>query len=186
MLFATISRCASRQMGVSNLIALHFQSLTPVSSSLPSADCLGLSAVRVHMPMLLLAGRGVLLCSTLGRPVLSSAVHIGVYVVLHLLCGDWPSLWFIGLMMFLWVSAWQSWLLMLPLHSIASGHSYCYVLMPLVLFPDCRLITILLSHSIVCPIPNSEALRPGNRVTVSSHSDTHPVWSLVCYGLTID
>ena len=62
----------------------------------------------------------------------------------------------------------------------------CYELMSLVLFPDCRLITILLSRSIVCPIPNSEALRPGNSVTVSSRSDTRPVWSLVCYGLTID
>ena len=51
----------------------------------------------------------------------------------------------------------------------------CYVLMPLVLFPDCQLITILLSRFIVCPIPNSEALRPRNSVTVSSHSDTHPV-----------
>ena len=62
----------------------------------------------------------------------------------------------------------------------------CYILTPLVLFPDCWLITILLSHSIICPIPNSEALRPGNSVTVSSRSDTRPVWSLVCYGLTID
>ena len=55
------------------------------------------------------------------------------------------------------------------------GVAACYVLTPLVLFPDCRLITILLSRSIVCPIPNSEALHPGNSVTVSSRSDTHPV-----------
>ena len=56
----------------------------------------------------------------------------------------------------------------LPNTPAEDEHPNCYVLMSLVLFPDCRLITILLSRSIVCPIPNSEALRPGNSVTVSS------------------
>ena len=90
--FATVARCDTCRAGVPNLAALRFRSLTPVSNSLSSAGRVGLSAVRVVMPMSLLAGWGVLLCSALGRPVLPSAVRIGVYVVLHPLCGDWPSL----------------------------------------------------------------------------------------------
>ena len=86
--------------------------------------CYRLPVVRVFVPMWLLAGRGVLLCSTSGRPVLLSAVRIGVYVVLHPLCGDWPSLWSIGPTMFLRVPAWHSWPLTLPHHSTALGCSY--------------------------------------------------------------
>ena len=124
-----------------NLAALHFRSLTLVSSLLPSADCLDLLVVRVSVPMLLLAGRGVLFCSTLGRLMLPSAVHIGVYVVLHLLCGDWPSLWSIGPTMFLQVPAQHSWPLMLPHCSIASGCSYSQSLQ--FVFPH---VTVLLAH----------------------------------------
>ena len=126
-----------------NLAALHFQSLTPVSSSLPSANRLDLSAVRVFVPMSLLAGRGVLLCSTSGRLVLLSAVRIGVYVVLHPLCGDWPSLWSNGLMMFLRVPARNSWPLMLPHCSITLGRSYRQSLQSV--FPH---VTVLL---VLCP-----------------------------------
>ena len=91
--------------------------------------------------MSLLAGRGVLLCSTLGRLVLLSAVRIGVYVVLHPLCGDWPSLWSIGPTMFLQVPARHSWPLTLPHHSITSGCSYCRSLQSV--FPH---VTVLLAH----------------------------------------
>ena len=128
-------------MGVPNLAALHFQSLTPVSSLLPSANHLDLSVVRVSVPMSLLAGRGVLLCSTSGRPVLPSTVRIGVYVVLHPLCGDWPSLWSIGLTMFLRVPTQHSWPLMLPHCSIASGCFYCRSLQFVFLH-----VTVLLAH----------------------------------------
>ena len=91
--------------------------------------------------MLLLAGRGVLLCSTSGRPVLPSTVRIGVYVVLHPLCGDWPSLWSIGPTMFLRVPARHSWPLMLPHRSIALGRSYHWLLQSV--FPH---VTALLAH----------------------------------------
>ena len=141
MLFATASRCTSRQAGVPNLAALHFQSLTPVSSSLPSADHLDLPVIRVFAPMSLLAGREVLLCSTLSCLVLPSAIYIGVYVVLHPLCGDWPSLWSIGPMMFLQVPAQHSWPLTLPYCSIASGCSYRWLLWSV--FPH---VTALLAH----------------------------------------
>ena len=139
--FATASRCASCRAGVPNLAALHFQSLTPVSSSLPSADHLDLSIVRVFTPMSLLAGRGVLLCSTSGRPVLPSTIRIGVYVVLHLLCGDWPSLWSNGPTMFLRVPTWHSWPLMLSHRSIASGCFYRWSLRSVFLH-----VTALLAH----------------------------------------
>ena len=141
MLFATVSQCALRRMGVPNLTTLRFRSLTLVSSSLPSADHLGLSAIRVHAPMSLLAGRGVLLCSTSGHSVPPSTVHIGVYVVLHPLCGDWPSLWFIGPTMFLRVSARCSWPLTLLLRSITSSCSYHQSLQSV--FPH---VTALLVH----------------------------------------
>ena len=91
--------------------------------------------------MSLLAGRGVLLCSTLGHPVLPSAIRIGVYVVLHLLCGNWPSLWSIGPMMFLRVPAQHSWPLTLPHRSIALGRSYCWSFRSI--FPH---VTALLVH----------------------------------------
>ena len=127
-----------------NLAALRFRSLTPVSSSLPSADRLSLSAGRVYAPVSLLAGRGVLLCSTSGRPVLPSAVRIGVYMVLHPLCGDWPSLWSIGPTMFLRVPARHSWPLTLPHRSIASGRSYRRSLRSV--FPH---VTALLAHHLL-------------------------------------
>ena len=156
-----------------NLAALHFQSLTPVSSSLPSADHLDLSAVRVFTPMLLLAGRGVLLCSTSGHPVLPSAVCIGVYVVLHLLCGDWPSLWSIGPMMFLRVPAWHSWPLMLPHRSITSGCSYCWSLRSV--FPH---VTALLAHHQVNPcvgLFSIEVIKHGlDAGRLGSHPDRSP------------
>ena len=94
--------------------------------------------------MSLLAGRGVLLCSTSGRPVIPSAVCIGVYVVLHPLCGDWPSLWSIGPTMFLRVPARHSWPLTLPHHSIASGHSYHRSLRSIFLH-----VTALLAHHLL-------------------------------------
>ena len=106
--------------------------------------CYRLPVVRVFVPMWLLAGRGVLLCSTLGCPVLLSAVCIGVYVVLHLLCGDWPSLWSIGLTMFLRVPTQHSWPLMLPHCSITSGRSYRRSLWSV--FPH---VTALLVHHLL-------------------------------------
>ena len=124
-----------------NLTALHFRSLTLVSSLLPSADRLDLSAIRVFVPMSLLARREVLLYSTSDCLVLSSAVHIGVYVVLHPLCGDWPSLWSIGPTMFLQVPTQHSWLLTLPHRSIALGHSYHQSLWSVFLH-----VTVLLAH----------------------------------------
>ena len=100
-----------------------------------------LRSLRIITPMSLLAGRGVLLCSTSGRLVLLSAIRIGVYVVLHPLYGDWPSLWSIGPTMFLRVPARHSWPLTLPHRSIALGRSYHRSLQSV--FPC---VTALLAH----------------------------------------
>lgn len=76
--FATIAQRVVRRVEVPNLAALCFRSLTLVSYSGSLADRLDLSVVRVSTPMVLLAKGGVLHCSTLGCPMLPSAIRFGI------------------------------------------------------------------------------------------------------------
>ena len=98
-LFASITWCVACQMGVPNLAVSHFWSLTLVSDLGTSADHISLLAVRVSTSMLLLAGWGVLLVLLWVTQFSRALFALRFNVVLHPLCGDWPSLWSSGPMM---------------------------------------------------------------------------------------
>ena len=92
-LFATVTWHIAHWAGVPNFATLCFQSLTLVSNLGMSADHVGLLAVRVSTLMLLLAGWEVLLVLLWVAQCSQVLSALGFNVVLHLLCGDWPSPW---------------------------------------------------------------------------------------------